>query len=51
MELFFFLESLFLIGFDQIKKKYGKNSVLKASSLLEDSTIKERNNKVGGHNA
>lgn len=36
---------------DQIKKKYGKNSVLKASSLLEDSTIKERNNKVGGHNA
>ena len=27
------------------------NSILKASSLLEDSTIKERNKKVGGHNA
>lgn len=36
---------------DKIKQKYGKNSVLKASSLLEDSTIKERNKKVGGHNA
>ncbi len=36
---------------DKIKQKYGKNSILKASSLLEDSTIKERNKKVGGHNA
>ena len=36
---------------DRIKQKYGKNSILKASSLLEDSTIKERNKKVGGHNA
>lgn len=36
---------------DEIKKKFGKNSVLKASSLLSDSTIKERNKKVGGHNA
>lgn len=36
---------------DEIKNKFGKNSLLKASSLLENSTIKERNNKIGGHNA
>ena len=36
---------------DEIKKKYGNNSILKASSLLEDSTIKMRNGKIGGHNA
>lgn len=34
---------------DNIKNKYGKNSILKATSLLEDSTIRERNNKIGGH--
>ncbi len=39
------------IAIDEIKKKYGNNSILKASSLLEDSTIKERNGKIGGHNA
>lgn len=36
---------------DEIKKRYGKNSIIKASSLLKDSTIKERNTKIGGHNA
>lgn len=36
---------------DEIKKKYGNNAILKASSLLSDSTIKERNGKIGGHNA
>lgn len=36
---------------DKIKQKYGKNSLLKASSLLEDSTIIERNGKIGGHSA
>ena len=36
---------------DTIKDKYGSNTLLKASSLLNDSTIKERNNKIGGHNA
>lgn len=36
---------------DRIKNKYGSNSLLKASSLLEDSTIKDRNNKIGGHHA
>lgn len=35
----------------EIKDKYGKNAVLKASSLLDDSTIHERNKKIGGHSA
>ena len=30
---------------DQIRAKYGKNSLIKASHLLEDSTIKERNKR------
>ncbi len=34
---------------DEVKMKFGKNSILKASSLLNDSTIKERNKKIGGH--
>ena len=33
----------------EIKDKYGKNALLKASSLLSDSTIKDRNGKIGGH--
>lgn len=35
---------------DEITKKFGDNSLLKASSLIKDSTIKERNKKLGGHN-
>lgn len=35
----------------EIKDKYGKNALLKASSLLDDSTIYERNKKIGGHSA
>lgn len=34
---------------DKIKDKFGKNSVLKASNLLNDSTAIERNKKIGGH--
>lgn len=34
---------------DEIKLRFGKNSLLKASSLLSDSTIIERNQKIGGH--
>jgi len=34
---------------DKIKSKYGKNSLLKATNLLEDSTAIERNKKTGGH--
>lgn len=36
---------------DEIKDKYGKNSLIKASSLYEDSTAIERNKKIGGHNS
>ena len=34
---------------DLLQTKYGKNSVLRASSLLEESTIRERNEFIGGH--
>jgi len=34
---------------DLIKAKYGKNSIVKASSLLKDSTAIIRNQKIGGH--
>lgn len=34
---------------DEIKNKFGKNSLIKASSLLPDSTAIERNSKIGGH--
>jgi len=34
---------------DHIKSKFGKNSLLKATNLLEDSTAIERNKKTGGH--
>ena len=36
---------------DEITEKFGNNSLLKATSLLEQSTIKSRNTKIGGHNA
>ncbi len=36
---------------DKITFKYGDNSILNATSLLENSTIKLRNKKIGGHNA
>ncbi|MCF0110602.1 MAG: DNA methylase [Erysipelotrichaceae bacterium] len=32
-----------------IKKKYGKNSILKGMNLEEDATAKERNRQIGGH--
>lgn len=34
---------------DLLQEKYGKNSVLRASSLLEESTVRERNEFIGGH--
>ncbi len=37
------------LAMDEIKHKYGKNSIIKASSLLPDSTAIERNQKIGGH--
>lgn len=35
----------------EIKKKYGKNAILKAMNLEEGATAKERNNQIGGHKA
>lgn len=35
---------------DEITKRFGDNAILKASSLLDYSTIKMRNKKMGGHN-
>lgn len=35
---------------DKIKRKYGKNSVRRASTELEHSTAKSRNKQIGGHN-
>lgn len=34
-----------------IKKKYGKNAILKGTSLEEGATTRERNNQIGGHKA
>ncbi len=34
-----------------LKKKYGKNAVLKGSSLEEDATARDRNSQIGGHKA
>lgn len=34
-----------------IKKRYGKNAVLKGTSLVEGATAIERNNQIGGHKA
>ena len=34
-----------------LKKKFGKNSVLKGMSLLEGATAKDRNQQIGGHKA
>ena len=34
-----------------MKKKYGKNAVLKGMNLLEGGTAIERNGQIGGHKA
>ena len=34
-----------------IKNKYGKNALLKLSSLNDEATAKERNKQIGGHKA
>ena len=34
-----------------IKKKYGKNAILKGRDLEDGATAKERNNQIGGHKA
>ncbi len=35
----------------QIKRKYGKNAILKGMNLLEKATARERNEQIGGHKA
>lgn len=35
----------------EIRKKFGKNAVLKGMNLQEGATAKERNNQIGGHKA
>lgn len=37
------------LAMDEIQAKYGKNSILRASSLLKNSTAKIRHNQIGGH--
>ena len=34
-----------------IKKKFGKNAILKGMNLEEGATAKERNAQIGGHKA
>ena len=34
-----------------IKKKYGKNAVLRGMNFEEGATAKERNGQIGGHQA
>lgn len=34
---------------DRLQDKYGKNIILRASALTENSTIIERHNQIGGH--
>ena len=34
---------------DKLQLKYGKNILLKASALLVESTVIERNSQIGGH--
>ena len=35
----------------ELKKRFGKNAVLKGNSLQEGATAKERNKQIGGHHA
>ena len=34
-----------------VKKKYGKNAIMRGVNLLDCSTYRERNNQIGGHRA
>ena len=35
----------------EIKRRYGRNAVMRGSNLLACSTYRERNNQIGGHRA
>lgn len=34
-----------------IKKRYGKNAILKGANLVDGATTKDRNGQIGGHRA
>ena len=34
-----------------IRKRFGKNAVLKGTSFLDGATMRERNGQIGGHKA
>ena len=34
-----------------IKKKFGKNAILKGMNFVEGATAKDRNQQIGGHKA
>ena len=34
-----------------IKRKYGKNAILKGTNLMDGATAADRNNRIGGHKA
>ena len=40
-----------MVAIVKLKKKYGKNSVLKGMNLEEGATQIERNKQIGGHKA
>ncbi len=35
----------------EIRKRYGKNAILKGMNFVEGATAKDRNNRIGGHKA
>ena len=35
----------------KIKKRFGKNAIMKGMNLEEGATMKERNDQIGGHKA
>ena len=35
----------------EIKKKYGKNAILKGMNLEDGATARDRNAQIGGHKA
>lgn len=44
-------EEIFENAVVSVKKKYGKNSILKGTSYIQGATSKERNKSLGGHSA
>ena len=44
-------ENAVFSALDDIREKYGKNSINRASSELKHSTLKARNDMIGGHHA